>query len=278
MASVIKDITDDPSVELESLSESDQGEEATSETEEEPQAAPEAPKEDQVPLTEEEEVSSNVHSTNFNSPTQPPFSLLPLSLTSFPPFFSPRPPKKHPSSLQKLLEKAEDLKKQGNDFYAASDNNAAAAKYSQALDTAPLSPLTATHRAVYLSNRAAVHLKTGKNEEAIVDCSEALELDPGYVKALWRRSTAYEAIDDLERAYGDAQAVLKVDSENAAAKLAVKRLEPIVMLRREKLKDEMMGKLKDLGNMVLGKFGMSVDNFKAEQDPDTGSYSIKFQQ
>ena len=72
--------------------------------------------------------------------------------------------------------------------------------------------------------------------------------------------------------------MLKLDPENAAAKLAVKRIEPTVMLRREKLKDEMMGKLKDLGNMVLGKFGMSVDNFKAEQDPDTGSYSIKFQQ
>ena len=37
------------------------------------------------------------------------------------------------------------------------------------------------------------------------------------------------------------------------------------------------GKLKDLGNMVLGKFGMSVDNFKAVKDPATGSYSINYQ-
>ena len=29
------------------------------------------------------------------------------------------------------------------------------------------------------------------------------------------------------------------------------------------------GKLKDLGNSVLGKFGMSLDNFKAEKDPTT---------
>ena len=38
------------------------------------------------------------------------------------------------------------------------------------------------------------------------------------------------------------------------------------------------GKLKELGNSVLGKFGMSLDNFKAVQDPATGSYSINFQQ
>lgn len=38
------------------------------------------------------------------------------------------------------------------------------------------------------------------------------------------------------------------------------------------------GKLKELGNTVLGNFGMSLDNFKAEKDPSTGSYSISFQQ
>jgi hypothetical protein len=36
-----------------------------------------------------------------------------------------------------------------------------------------------------------------------------------------------------------------------------------------------MGKLKDLGNTLLGKFGMSLDDFKAVQDPNTGSYSIQ---
>jgi hypothetical protein len=39
-----------------------------------------------------------------------------------------------------------------------------------------------------------------------------------------------------------------------------------------------VGKLKDLGNTVLGKFGLSFDSFKAEKDPNTGSYSISFKQ
>jgi len=42
----------------------------------------------------------------------------------------------------------------------------------------------------------------------------------------------------------------------------------------EKQKEEVLGKLKDLGNMFLGNFGMSLDNFQAVQDPVTGSYSI----
>jgi hypothetical protein len=48
--------------------------------------------------------------------------------------------------------------------------------------------------------------------------------------------------------------------------------------RQEKMKEEMIGKLKELGNSLLGKFGLSLDNFKAEQDPQTGGYSIKFNQ
>jgi hypothetical protein len=40
-----------------------------------------------------------------------------------------------------------------------------------------------------------------------------------------------------------------------------------------KMKDEALGKLKDLGNSILGNFGMSLDNFNMKQDP-SGQWSI----
>ena len=44
------------------------------------------------------------------------------------------------------------------------------------------------------------------------------------------------------------------------------------------MQTEMMGKLMELGDKFLGMFGMSTANFKTVKDPQTGSYSISFQQ
>jgi tetratricopeptide (TPR) repeat protein len=176
------------------------------------------------------------------------------------------------------LQQAELQKKEGNELYAREHWEQALERYSAALEAAPAEAAAAPQRAVYFANRGACHLKLEQWAEAAQDCSAALDLQPQYAKALLRRSTAYEKLDDLERALADAQKVLELDASNSIAQKTVQRLTPVVEERREKLKEEMMGKLKELGNMVLGKFGLSVDNFKAEQDPATGSYSIKFQQ
>ena len=65
---------------------------------------------------------------------------------------------------------------------------------------------------------------------------------------------------------------------HAAASAKLRALAPVLEAKREALKAEMMATLKGFGNSLLGKFGLSLDNFKAEQDPATGSYSIQFVQ
>jgi hypothetical protein len=49
-------------------------------------------------------------------------------------------------------------------------------------------------------------------------------------------------------------------------------------LKISRLVSNSTGKLKDLGNSILGNFGLSLDNFQAAQDPSTGSYNISFNQ
>ncbi|MEW5305135.1 MAG: hypothetical protein WDW38_002019 [Sanguina aurantia] len=177
--------------------------------------------------------------------------------------------------VRTMTARAEELKAEGNVAYGAGQYQRAADLYNDAVDAAP--PGTAAI-AVYCANLAACHLKLGLHAEAAQACSVALSMDAHYVKALMRRSEALEQLDDLEHALADARKVLEVDGSSAWAAATIARVQPVVAARTEKMKDEMLGKLKDLGNTLLGKFGMSLDNFKAEKDPASGSYSIKFQQ
>lgn len=178
---------------------------------------------------------------------------------------------------QKALLHANASKAEGNTLYSAGKYEDALACYTNALETLPEHESSNEIRAMCHSNSAACLIQLTRYKEAIEQSTKALEVNPAYVKALMRRAQSHEKLDNLDDALADYTKVLESDPGNQQARGSARRLEPIVAERREKLKEEMIGKLKELGNTVLGKFGMSVDNFKAVQDPNTGSYSISFQ-
>jgi tetratricopeptide (TPR) repeat protein len=203
---------------------------------------------------------------------------------------------------QTALDSAELLKAEGNALYAKQDRASALEKYLEAAAVAPAHrpAHTGPARAVYFANAAACACAQSDWTRACEFATRALELRPDYLKALMRRSAAREALDDPEGALADARRVGELAAaglgagaatattttttptpvpDRAAlqwARSAVARLEPLAIEKQEKMKAEVLGKLKDLGNSILGRFGMSLDDFSAEKDPATGSYSIKF--
>lgn len=171
---------------------------------------------------------------------------------------------------------AEELKVAGNLAFKDGDYERSIEKYTEGLITCPLQ--FTQQRSILYCNRSAAKMKLTKYSDAVKDCSKAIELDDKYVKAYIRRAQSYEASDKLDEALADWQKILEFDPSHKDAKVATIRLPSLIEERNEKLKTEMMGKLKDLGNMILKPFGLSTENFKLEQDPESKGYKINFQQ
>ncbi|OWF41049.1 tetratricopeptide repeat protein 1-like [Mizuhopecten yessoensis] len=167
-------------------------------------------------------------------------------------------------------------KEEGNKLFKDQSFKEAIRCYTRALHICPLS--FPKDRAIMFSNRAVCKLKLDHKEDAIKDCTHALNLHPHYLKALLRRAELYEGEDKLDEALVDYQKVLELDPSQHSARAACMRLPDQIKERNEKMKEEMLGKLKDLGNMILKPFGLSTENFKLNQDPNTGGYSVNFAQ
>ena len=135
---------------------------------------------------------------------------------------------------------AQDLKKNGNSFYQAGENDEAVKQYNRALEVCPLS--FTEDRAILMANKAAALIKMDQKVEAIEQCSEAIQLNPKYVKALLRRGQTYEETDKPHDAMKDFQQVLEIDPTHKEARMAVMRLPEKIKEKDEKLKEEMMSK------------------------------------
>ncbi|TFK76913.1 TPR-like protein [Pluteus cervinus] len=138
-------------------------------------------------------------------------------------------------------------------------------------------------RAILNANIGACHTKMGDHKLAVEACTQALLDDPSYVKARQRRATSNMQIgswSSLSSAQEDFTKLLGLlpspSPQRTEAERTLASLKPRVEAAQKQETAEMVDKLKGLGNSILGRFGLSTDNFKFDPNGQ-GGYSVNFQ-
>ena len=126
-------------------------------------------------------------------------------------------------------------------------------------------------------NKGICFNKLMEKEKALECFTQALKYNPTYSKALCNRMLLYNSKGDYLEALDDYNKLKEIDYnlwKNYSG------MEYELQIKAEKKKkemtNEMLGKLKDIGNSLLGNFGISLDNFKMTPNGQ-GGYSIQYQ-
>ncbi|KAH9415097.1 cytochrome c oxidase subunit 1 [Dermatophagoides pteronyssinus] len=130
---------------------------------------------------------------------------------------------------------------------------------------------------ILYSNLAAAKDHLQLYDEAIEYCDKALAINDSHSKAIIRRAQLYRKLDKLDESMADYKRFVELNPDDKSILPIIHELQCQIDERNEKLKAEMLTKLKDLGNVVLKPFGLSTDNFKLVKNPETGGYSVDFQ-
>ena len=190
-----------------------------------------------------------------------------------------------------------ELKAQGNSLFGEQNYVAAIDCYMSALEVTEDSRVD-NERAACWANVGACRYQLKEWKACAEACSEgilenlqslqrsnlllALKIDKQYVKALRRRATANENLNTwqaLQTSHHDYTELVKLSDapDRYSYERKLRAIKPRLDEAQEREKTEMIGKLKDLGNSVLGKFGMSTDMFNMQPD-GKGGYSMSFDQ
>jgi tetratricopeptide (TPR) repeat protein len=91
------------------------------------------------------------------------------------------------------MSDSEEVKKAGNVMYRKGNYAEALALYDRAISLSPENP-------AYRSNRAAALAASGRLEEAVKECLEAVRCDPSYARAHQRLASLYLRLGEAENA------------------------------------------------------------------------------
>ncbi|KAL4859108.1 hypothetical protein ACK3TF_000883 [Chlorella vulgaris] len=117
------------------------------------------------------------------------------------------------------------LKADGNSSFAQREYDKAMQLYDEALK---LVPADAADAALLHSNKAACHMMHKRYTEAVAECTEALDGQPNFFKALIRRAKAYEQMGQHKQALADLQRANKLDVATEDSRVNERRLKDVV--------------------------------------------------
>ncbi|XP_056290076.1 small glutamine-rich tetratricopeptide repeat-containing protein beta [Pseudoliparis swirei] len=116
------------------------------------------------------------------------------------------------------MERAEQLKNEGNNHMKEENYRCAVECYTAAIDLD-------LRNAVYYCNRAAAHSKLGSYRDATADCERAIGIDPAYSKAYGRMGLALTAMTKYPEAITHFKKALVLDPDNDTYKANLKVVE-----------------------------------------------------
>ncbi|CAL9245898.1 unnamed protein product [Arabidopsis halleri] len=99
----------------------------------------------------------------------------------------------HATKAAAEMGDSEEAKKAGNEMYRKGNYAEALALYDRAISLSPENP-------AYRSNRAAALAASGRLEEAVKECLEAVRFDPSYARAHQRLASLYLRLGEAENA------------------------------------------------------------------------------
>ena len=177
---------------------------------------------------------------------------------------------------EEIKQKIIETRKQAGELYKSGKYVEALNIYSVLLKDAKRAKLT-DQMVILYCNKGICFNKLNDKDKALESFSEALKHDPKYAKALANRMLLYNSKEEYIEAYDDFKQLKETDAnlwnnyKHMESELCAK-----AEVKKKQMTDEMLGKLKDLGNSLLGNFGISLDNFKMIPNGQ-GGYSVQYQ-
>ena len=160
------------------------------------------------------------------------------------------PDMKSAIKLLRTVQKLMRTKEEGNNAFKAKDYRKAIDLWSQALE---VDPTNKDMNAKILQNRAQAHINLKEYDNAVNDCSEALRLDPSYVKAQKIRAKAHGGAGNWEEAVRDYKAVAESNPTEKGIQEEIRKAE--FELKKAQRKDyyKILGVSKDASEHEIKK-------------------------